>query len=139
MTRFITATLVGALVMLGLSYVWHGMVLNDFKQVAIAKPVFVGMLVVVYLGVSALLALLFSLLHFDDNNTRNRLLIGGAVGFFIYLIAFVLGVSFSPPSETEHIVLDFAWQMMEQAAGAIAIDFVFHIFHRRSVLRSFED
>lgn len=139
MSRFIVSTLVGALVMLGLSYVWHGLVLNDFKQVAIAKPLFVGLLALVYLGISALLTLLFSLLHFDDHSTRNRMLIGGAFGFFIYLIAFVLGVSFSPPSEMEHIALDFVWQMMEQAAGAIMIDFVFHIFHRRSVLRSFED
>lgn len=134
-----TSALFGAAVMFSLSFIWHGQVLNDFESVSISKELFFPLLGLVYLGVSALFTVLFSFIHFEHHATRNRLFIGGAIGFFIYLIAFVLGVSFSPPSETEHIVLDFVWQMMEQAAGALIIDFIFHIYHRRDVLRSFED
>ncbi len=136
--RFVISVLVGTIVMFGLSYVWHGLVLNDFEQVSTNLTMFVPLLLLVYAGISVILTLFFSLINFEVNATQKRLGIGGAFGFFIYLVAFTLGVSFSPPSETEHIVLDFVWQMMEQAAGALVIDFVFHIFHRREVLKSFE-
>jgi hypothetical protein len=124
--------------MFSLSYVWHGLILNDFNAVTISKVLFFPMLGMVYAGIAVLLTTLFTFVPFETHGTRNRLLIGGAVGFFIYLIAFVLGVSFSPPSETEHIALDFVWQMMEQTAGALIIDFIFHIYHRRAVMKSFE-
>jgi hypothetical protein len=139
MARFITSVVFGTLVMLGLSYVWHGMVLNDFNSLSISKSLFFPLLGVVYGGIALLMTVLFSFITFEVNVTRNRILIGGALGFFIYLVAFVLGMSFSPPSEMDHLALDFVWQMMEQAAGALIIDFIFHIYHRREVLRSFEN
>lgn len=53
-----------------------------------------------------------------------------ALGFFIYLIAFVFGISFKG-SGTEHIVVDFAWQMIEQGIGGGVIGFVYAMAKRR--------
>ena len=57
-------------------------------------------------------------------------LMGVALGFFIYLIAFVLGVSFKG-SGTQHIVVDFLWQMIEQGIGGGVVGTVYMLARRR--------
>jgi len=49
---------------------------------------------------------------------------GAALGFFLYLVAFTLGVSFKS-GDTKHVVVDFVWQMVEQGVGAVVIAYVF--------------
>ena len=55
---------------------------------------------------------------------------GIALGFFIYLIAFVFGISFKG-SGTEHVIVDFIWQMIEQGIGGGVIGFVYAMAKRR--------
>lgn len=80
----------------------------------------------VYLVIGAVLTFLFTYMEFTGKKLMKRILLGGALGFFIYLIAFVLGVSFNS-TQLEHVVVDFAWQMAEQAGGAAVVSFVFSV------------
>jgi len=57
-------------------------------------------------------------------------LMGMALGFFIYLIAFVFGVSFKG-SGFQHIVVDFIWQMIEQGVGGSVVSAVYLLARRR--------
>jgi hypothetical protein len=54
---------------------------------------------------------------------------GVAFGFFLYLVAFTLGVSFKS-GETKHVVVDFVWQMIEQGIGGMVVAYVFSVAYR---------
>ena len=60
--RYVLASVLGALGMLGLSYLWHGVLLNDFAKITLPAPVFFSLLGVVYLGISVVLSIVFD--HF---------------------------------------------------------------------------
>ena len=64
--------------------------------------------------------------------------IGVLAGFIIYLIAFVLGVSFQGEG-IEHTIVNFTWQMFEQGAGGLSISMYYVMAHRREKLRVFAD
>ena len=53
---------------------------------------------------------------------RHRLKIGAAVGFVVYLLVFILGMSFAS-REMVHIVVDILWQMLEQGLGGLMVSF----------------
>lgn len=127
--RIIISTLLAMVVMMILSFVWHGVILNDFKNLTLAFPVFVVLISIVYFLIS--LAINFALykLDFQEHQTSKRILVGGIIGFSIYLIVFTLGLSYEERG-MKHIVSDFGWQMFEQGIGALAVDFCLHIYHR---------
>jgi putative flippase GtrA len=55
-------------------------------------------------------------------------MISGAVcGIVIFMVARVVGVSFSTGSFLENMLLDITWQMVEQTIGGIVVGIV-HIF-----------
>ena len=91
---------------------------------------FLSLSAIVYLVVAFLLTWIMSQQKVKDKIFTKGLLIGGAVGFCIYLIAFTLGVSFSQ-NGIEHIVVDFIWQMTEQGIGGGVIGILYAIYHRQ--------
>jgi len=60
--------------------------------------------------------------------------VGVFAGFLIYLIAFVLGVSFNKGG-LEHVILDFTWQMIEQAVGITFISVFYSLSYRYDKLK----
>jgi hypothetical protein len=42
------------------------------------------------------------------------------VGFFVYLVIFVLGISFAKHGMV-HVLVDVLWQMFEQGVGGLAV------------------
>lgn len=131
--RFIAAWIASSIAMFFVSYIWHGVVLNDFQKVTLPDTYFMVLFTLVYLAIGAVLAFLFTKIEFDSNVVARRMLMGAALGFFIYLITFVLGVSFNT-GKLEHIVMDFGWQMTEQAIGALTVSAVFKIAAVRAKL-----
>jgi len=127
--RIIISTLLAMVVMMVLSFIWHGMVLNDFKNLTLAFPVFIILSSIVYFLIS--LALNFTLfkLEFHEHITSKRILLGGIIGFSIYLVVFTLGLSYQERG-MKHIIIDFLWQMFEQGIGALIVDFCLHIYQR---------
>ena len=129
-TRFIGTWLTAAILMYGISYAWHGMILNDFTNLTLPLPVFLGLLALVYLLIGFIITFVSSLRGKQTNPTFSGLLTGVSLGFFIYLIAFTLGVSFKS-ADTKHIILDFGWQMFEQGLGGVVVARLFAAFRKR--------
>jgi hypothetical protein len=63
--------------------------------------------------------------------------IGALMGFFIYLVAFVFGVSFNAGG-LKYIVVDFLWQMVEQGVGGAVIGFLFSLYEEMEKLAKAE-
>jgi hypothetical protein len=129
--RFYISWIISSLVMFLLSYVWHGIFLTDFSRLTYPKEVFFIAAAFVYLiigfVVSKAIDVSFLVERFKRKPLLRGLLSGSVCGFFFFLIATVVGVSFSTGSKLENILLDVSWQVIEQALGGIAVGVV-HIF-----------
>ncbi len=127
--RLLIATILAMLVMMGLSYCWHGIILNDYKNISVAFPIFMLLSSIVYFLISLVISVLLFKLEFADHFTSKRILIGGIVGFSIYLLVFTLGLSYSERG-MKHVLSDFIWQMFEQGTGALIVDFCLNVYSR---------
>ena len=123
---FILMIAICAALMYLLSYLWHGVLLNDYENIRIPMWLYFSLSAVVYLVISLVLNLLYRFLHINEMSGRG-LMIGASLGFFIYLIAFVLGVSFSHFSAS-HIAVDFFWQMIEQGIGGASLSLMYGFY-----------
>lgn len=130
------AWLFATLIMLAFSFVWHGVVLNDLMHIPSPHALFYALVILVYALIGFALTFLYTYLSMGIGLRMKGSLMGIAAGFFIYLIAFVFGVSFKG-SGTEHLVVDFLWQMIEQGFGGAVIGTVYALAKRRDqVLKS---
>ncbi len=136
--RLVISTLLAMIVMLGISYVWHGIILNDFKNLPFPFPFFMVLCTVVYFLISLVINVVLFKIEFKENLTTKRILTGGLVGFSIYLIIFTLGHSYIDRG-MKHIFSDFLWQMFEQGVGALVVDFCLHIYKRIDAFESIEE
>ncbi len=128
---FLIAWLLGAMSMFGISILWHGVLLNDLMAIPYPLSFFMGLCAVVYLVVSFVIGFVFEYLRIDEQHFAKGVGVGSVLGFFLYLIAFTLGVSFQAGG-TEHIVVNFLWQMIEQGAGGGIIGIVLLLDQRRA-------
>jgi len=123
--QFLTVVLISAAIMFGLSYVWHGVLLNDYVNIRIPMWLYFLLSSIVYVLIALVISILFRFTYIPDAKHRG-LLIGASLGFFIYMIAFVLGVSFSQ-SSVSHIAVDFVWQMIEQGVGGVSVGLCYRL------------
>ncbi|MEW6470078.1 MAG: hypothetical protein AB1458_14220 [Bacteroidota bacterium] len=125
--RFFISWIVSSVVMFALSYVWHGILLNDFKMLTIPQGVFLSFAGVAYLLIGALVTRLFSLEYFTKLSRHlflRGLLVGAVCGFMIFIVTIVTGVSFTKNSTSAFILVDMTWQLIEQAIGGFAVGVV---------------
>lgn len=115
--------------MLTMSYLWHGVVLNDLRNVNYPSWYFFLLLLLVYSIISFVLTMAFNYAQPKKSAVAKGFIGGAAFGFFLYLVAFTLGVSFKS-GETKHIVVDFIWQMIEQGIGGMVVAYVFVIAYK---------
>jgi hypothetical protein len=137
-SRLAYSTLIGAIVMFSLSYVWHGVILNDFKFIQYDRNIFLGLLTVVYLFISGGISFVLLLYKPEESKLLKHFSIGLIVGFIINLIIFVLGLSLAGKGLANNVI-NFAWQMIEQGLGAFFISIFIGIAHRRDKILSFAD
>ena len=104
----------------GISYLWHGVLLNDLSRVTYSIDFFLFLVGIVYFVISFVLTFLIHFLEqFGKNKVRRGLMIGMPMGIFIYLITFVFGISFYSNPTLNHILFDLSWQVIEQAIGGV--------------------
>ncbi len=115
--------------MLLISYCWHGLVLNDINSLSYDITIFAGLFITLYSFISLFLSFVISVYLPEKGRLFKHFTIGLFFGFLIYLIAFVLGVSFNDGG-LNHVVLDFVWQMFEQSLGAVAISLYYLLCYR---------
>ena len=124
--RIIAPLVLSNLVMYGLSWVWHGLALNDLRDLTIPIGLYITLAAVAYLIVAAVLT--FGIHHAMANGwidirrafPLKAMLFGAVVGFVVYLIALVFGMSFTG-GKVMHMVVDVLWQMVEQGMGGLMV------------------
>ncbi len=125
--RFLLSWIASSVAMFGVSYLWHGIVLNDFNRLNYPKGVFFITAAVVYLVIGLLVARACEIrisIKFLKNPLAKGVVMGAFSGFIIYLVAMVIGVSFMQAHEMKYMLFNIACQMVEQGVGGIAVGIV---------------
>lgn len=118
--------LLSATVMLGLSFLWHGVILVDLQELRIPITLYTVLATLVYLVIGLGIticthkAIEYEWISLKGPFPLMSFLIGAAAGFFVYLVIFVLGMSFAKPGVV-HIAVDILWQMAEQGLGGLMV------------------
>ena len=122
-----------------LSYIWHGIFLTDFSRLSYPKEIFLLIAALVYMiiGFIAAKAIDVKLLdkHFKRKPFLRGAISGAGLGFTLFLISTVVGVSFSTGSKLENLLLDVCWQVVEQGAGGLVVGVVhFFVYDPSSII-----
>lgn len=127
--------------MYGLSYVWHGLALNDLKDLRVPVEFYFALSALAYAIISLVLTFAVHQAIQHDWISLKRafpfaaMLVGAIIGFAVYLIAYVFGMSFTG-RELVHIVVDVLWQMVEQSLGGLAVSLGIIYDMNRTFMRS---
>ncbi len=136
--RFLISWLSTSLVMFLSSYVWHNFVLTDYSRLTYPIQVFLIAAAVVYLIIGFIVAKAIDFKMFENKFKRKPILrgsIAGALcGIAFFLIATVVGVSFSTSASMENLLLDVTWQTIEQAIGGMVVGIAHLLVFDPSVL-----
>lgn len=119
-----------------LSYVWHGFILTDLQELRIPVSLYMVLAALVYLliGLGLTFATHQAIMHDWISLKRGfpamAMLLGATLGFVVYLVVFILGVSFAKHG-VQHVVVDILWQMVEQALGGLMVSLgIIYDMHR---------
>jgi hypothetical protein len=118
--------LLAAVVMYALSFVWHGIALTDLQELRIPIALYLCLSGLVYLliALGIKMAVHHCIIHEWISLKRAfplmSMAIGAVVGFVVYLIVFILGMSFAS-RDVVHIAVDILWQMVEQGMGGLMV------------------
>ena len=114
--------------MFSLSYLWHGIFLNDLQRLSYPKEIFLTGSIITYLILGFLVTKIY-LMKFPKQIVKKpimRGLISGALlGVATYVVALVIGVSFSNALTPQYILFDLLWQTVEQTLGGITVGFIY--------------
>ncbi len=122
--RFFISWIISAIVMYSLFYVWHGIFLNDLEKISFNIVIFLLLAALVYLVISFVIYRTFEsrLLKKYIVKPMSRGIISGVmVGFVLFAIVSVLGISFTHTVNTKYIIVDCAWQILEQIVGGLIV------------------
>lgn len=121
--RFFLSWIIAAVFMYAAFYVWHGVVLNDFKQIQFPIIWFVILSAFAYLVISYLLYRVFEtrIISFFDNLFMRGFISALIVGISLFAIMTVLHISFTKNVTSTYLITDFFWQIVEQSIGAVFI------------------
>jgi hypothetical protein len=125
---FFMAWLFSALVMMGASYLWHGILLNDLARINYPKEIYFLGSVITYLLLGFVLTNIYLLKYPNVISKKpmiRGILSGAALGAVAYLFAIVIGISFSSHLTLQYIVFDMAWQLTEQILGGITVGAIY--------------
>jgi len=125
------------MVMFGTSYLWHGVALTDLQEITIPLTLYFILASIVYLVIGLGLtigvhkAVAYEYISLKTAFPFTSMLLGAAVGFFVYLVIFILGMTFTKHGMM-HIIVDILWQMFEQGLGGLAVSLgIIYDMHKR--------
>ena len=124
--RFLLPWIASAVLMYGLSYLWHGVALNDLRELRIPLGLYLGLSGLAYLiiGLGITIATHQGIQHnwigLKQGFPLKGMLVGAIIGFVVFLLAFLFGMSFTDRGMM-YIVVDVFWQMAEQALGGLVV------------------
>jgi hypothetical protein len=128
--RFFIAWILGAILMYSAFYFWHGIVLTDLSRITYSHSLFLVFAAITYLAISFVVYKVFNLKMWN-RISRNLFLkavfTGVSVGFLLFVITSVLGISFSMRHSLTYMLTDCIWQVVEQSLGAMIMALA-HLF-----------
>jgi H+/Cl- antiporter ClcA len=126
--RFFISWIASTIVMFLLSYVWHGLFLTDFKRLSYPVGIYLIFAAIVYMIIGFVVAKAIDFKGFEKNFKRRPIMrgviSGAACGIAFFLVATVVGVSFSTGNALENLILDISWQFFEQMMGGLTAGIV---------------
>lgn len=126
--RFLASWLPSTIVMFGLSYVWHGIALRDLEELRIPLTLYLILAGLVYLLLAGVLAIgidkaiVHNVITLRMGFPFKAMGLGALLGFVVYLVVFILGMSFTNHGAV-HVLVDVLWQMLEQGLGGMCVSF----------------
>lgn len=122
--RFFVSWIISAIIMYAAFYFWHGIFLNDLDNISFPKPLFLLLAALVYLVISFVLYRVYEmrlLNHIISSTALRGVVCGIVVGFVLFAVITVLGISFTKNINLTYMMADCLWQMAEQVIGGIVI------------------
>jgi len=117
-----------SIAMFAISYVWHGIILNDYERITYPFGIYLISAGIVYLVIGFAISRIF-IAEFLDRYSEKALprgiLTGIGMGAIVFMSTLVFGVSFSSISEPQFIVVDLVWQVFEQMLGGLIVGLVY--------------
>ena len=107
-------------------YFWHGVFLNDLNRISFSKVIFLSLAALVYLVISFVLYRTYEskfLFKYIPQPLLRGVVSGFIIGFILFSLVTVLGISFSKNINFTYIIADCAWQIAEQVIGGVIIGF----------------
>ena len=127
--RFFISWIITSAGMFLLSYVWHGLILNDFSRLSYPKELFLIFASITYLLIG------FIVVKVVEYKTAKNFLIhrpvlkgflkGMLCGLLFFMIATVIGVSFNTGSGIKNMLVDLVWQLLEQGTGGAIVGVIY--------------
>ncbi len=124
--RFYVSWIIAAVFMYVAFYFWHGVFLNDLNRISFSKALFLGLAALIYLVISFVLYRTYEskLLEKYISQPLLRGVVSGVfIGFILFALVTVLGISFTKNINLTYILADCAWQIVEQIIGGVIIGF----------------
>jgi len=125
--QFYASWICSTAAMFGLSYFWHGVVLNDYSLLNYPLGIFLSCTAFVYLIIGFVISYAYRFLTLRKK-IRDRFLkgiiAGSSVGVLLFIITLVLGISYSKHLTLHNVLIDLAWQIIEQTAGGITVSII---------------
>lgn len=122
--RFFVSWIIAAVLMYVAFYFWHGVFLNDLNRISFSKALFLGLAALVYLVISFLLYRTYEsklLSKYIPHAIFRGVISGFMIGFVLFALVTVLGISFTKNVNFTYIIADCAWQIAEQVIGGVII------------------
>ena len=114
--------------MFSISYLWHGVILNDLERLSYPVEIFFTGCVITYLILGFLVTRIYDM-NFPKRIAKRPfirgLLAGSSLGIATYIVSLVIGVSFNSEITPGYILFDMLWQAVEQTFGGITVAFVY--------------
>lgn len=123
---FLVPWILSIIAMMGLHYLWHGVLLTDIAELDTPWGLYLVFASIAYISIGFILTLavdqclLHGLIKLKSGFPFVSFLLGGIIGFLLYVLVFVLGVSYSE-NGAEHLLVDMLWQTAEQGVGGVAV------------------
>ena len=114
------------MVMYGISYAWHGLLLNDISEMHMSLGTYLALAGIAYALIAAGLtfavhaALLRGWIDMKIAFPFKAMGVGAILGVVVYALVFLSGFSFAS-HELQHVLLDAAWQVVEQTIGGLMV------------------
>lgn len=122
--RFYLSWIIAAVLMYVAFYFWHGIFLNDLNRISFSKVLFLSLAALVYLVISFVLYRTFEsrlLQKYISQPILRGVVSGLFIGFILFALVTVLGISFTKNINITYIMADCVWQIVEQIIGGLLI------------------